>query len=658
MKKTIPLDYLTHIARRSDSEPSAEGAAVTWRGVLVGCGLCALIAIGAPYSRQIIKGTALALTSATPVAFFLLFVLLLSLHLFLGWCRRSWAFTRGELITVFTMMTVAAAIPTKGVVGMLLPIITGTFYYSAPENKWAEEIHPLLPRWILVDDIQAVKSFYEGGESIPWEHWLSPLAAWLAFYAAFYLTLICLSTILRRQWVEHERLAYPLVQAPLAMIGQEEDGSLLKPFFRNWIMWIGFAIPFFCNSLIALHHYFPEIATPSLSATVQPFDGARLLRLSINFLILGLGYFINLGIGFSLWFFYLVSYLQDAIFGYMGIYSNADLGHWSYPIRGHQMMGAMTILLVAVLWTGRSHLKTVFRRAWDGVEDIDDRNEIMSFRSAVIGVGIGLAGMWLWLWQTGIPAWIAPIVLTVGLVIFIALARIIAETGLPIVKPTMVPTGFTLSSVGSSALGPQGTVALGYTMVWGGDLLVFMMAPLVNGLRLGSALKSGQRRLLWAIATAMLLTWILSLWYTLYLAYHHGSINMQISTQYATEPSRLAARHLLEPTAPSLSGWLWTGSGGLFMGLLLTARRYLLWWPLHPLGFVVGFGRVMEGIWFSLFLIWLTKGFILRLGGAATYRKMQPFFLGMALGQIGVGGVWLVIDGFTGTVGNRIPLYY
>ena len=245
------------------------------------------------------------------------------------------------------MMTVAAAIPTKGVVGMLLPIITGTFYYSAPENKWAEEIHPLLPRWILVDDIQAVKSFYEGGESIPWEHWLSPLAAWLAFYAAFYLTLICLSTILRRQWVEHERLAYPLVQAPLAMIGQEEDGSLLKPFFRNWIMWIGFAIPFFCNTLIALHHYFPEIATPSLGVTVQPFDGGKLLRLSINFLILGLGYFINLGIGFSLWFFYLASYLQDAIFGYMGVYGNADLGHWSYPIRGHQMMGAMTILLVA-----------------------------------------------------------------------------------------------------------------------------------------------------------------------------------------------------------------------------------------------------------------------------------------------------------------------
>ena len=659
MKAGIPPDYRAYLSRRSTTAPAdSGGASVTWRGVLVGCLLCALIAVGAPYGRQIVKGTALALTSATPAALFLLFVLLLTGHLLLGWCRRRWAFSRGELITAFTMMTVAAAIPTKGVVGMLLPIITGTFYHASPENKWAAQVHPLLARWILVDDVEAVRGFYEGGADIPWEHWLPPLAAWLAFYLAFYLTLICLSTILRRQWVDHERLAYPLVQAPLAMIDEGGEDGLLKPFFRNWIMWAGFAIPFFLSSLVALHHYFPQLAAPALTTAVQLLDGGRSLRLSINFLILGLAYFINLNISLSLWLFYLVSYFQDALFGSMGIHSNADLGHWSYPIRGHQMMGAIAVLLGAVLWTGRGHFKAVLRRAWDGAAAVDDRGEIMPFRAAVVGCAVGLAGLWIWLWQTGIPAWIAPIILAVGLTIFVVLARIIAETGLPIVKPTMIPAGFTLSGVGSSALGPQGTVALGYTMVWCGDLLVFMMAPLVNGLRLGSELKSGQRRLFWALAAAMLLTWVLSLWYTLYLAYRHGSINMYISTHYATEPSRLAARHLLDPTGPSLSGWLWTGGGGLVMGLLLAARRYLLWWPLHPLGFVVSFGRVMEGIWFTVFLAWLAKRFILRLGGAAAYRKMQPFFLGIALGHICAGGVWLVIDGLTGTVGNRIPLYY
>jgi len=232
--------------------------------------LCAIIAVGAPYARQIVKGTALALTSATPVAFFLLFVLLLTLHLLLGRCRRKWAFTRGELITIFTMMTVAAAIPTKGVVSMLLPIITGFLYYASPENQWAVQVHPLLPRWILVDDAQAVTDFYEGGTTIPWAHWLPPLAAWFAFYVALYLTLLCISAILRRQWVDYERLAYPLAQAPLAMIDEGTEDRLLKPFFRNWVMWIGFSIPFLLTSLGALHHYFPQVAIPGFSTAVQP----------------------------------------------------------------------------------------------------------------------------------------------------------------------------------------------------------------------------------------------------------------------------------------------------------------------------------------------------------------------------------------------------
>ena len=94
------------------------------------------------------------------------------------------------------------------------------------------------------------------------------------------------------------------------------------------------------------------------------------------------------------------------------------------------------------------------------------------------------------------------------------------------------------------------------------------------------------------------------------------------------------------------------------MMLLLWARTKLFWWPLHPLGFVVSHGRVMDGIWFTIFAAWLIKVLILKYGGVAAYRKISPFFLGMVLGPIAAGGCWLLVDGFAGTVGNRIPLYY
>ena len=97
--------------------------------------------------------------------------------------------------------------------------------------------------------------------------------------------------------------------------------------------------------------------------------------------------------------------------------------------------------------------------------------------------------------------------------------------------------------------------------------------------------------------------------------------------------------------------------GGLFMGLLLIARQQLLWWPLHPLGFLVSHGRVMDGIWSTIFLAWFFKIIVLKYGGVGLYRQTQPFFLGLALGHITIGGIWLVIDGFTGMEGNRIPLY-
>ena len=635
---------------------------VTVRGILIGCVLCAIIAIGAPYGRQLIKGTSLALTSATPAAFFLFFVLLLTLHLILGWCRRSWALKRGELITVFMMMMVACAIPTKGVNGLLLPMITGTFYYATPENDWVNQIHPLLPHWILVTDTQAIKEFYEGARSqggIPWIHWLKPLGAWLLLYGSLYLALTSICVILRRQWVQHERLVYPLMQVPLAMMDDDRQSSLLKPFFRKSTMWTGFAIPVVFMSVFALHNYFPWIPQIVLRAPIDIFPDSITLNFGINFLMLGFGYFINANIAFSLWVFYLLHQIQEGLMLHYGLHSTqAVLGWWTEPGMGHQMMGALIILVLSSLWVGRPHFKRVLQKAWRRDAPVDDSDEIMSYRAAVCGTVIGIAGMWLWLWQTGIPAWIVPVFLFAGLVIFVGLARVISETGLPIFKANMIPAGFAVSNVGVPALGLKGMVATGYTMVWCGDLLVFMMAPLANGLYLSSEVKSGQRRLSWALVLAMTIALVLSVWFTIYLAYRYGSMNLLISEHYATEPSRFALEKITNPTGPSLSGYLWMTGGGLVMGLLLIARHQFLWWPFHPLGFLVSHGRVMDGIWSTIFLAWLCKVLVLKYGGVHLYRRLQPFFLGLALGHITIGGIWLLIDGFTGMEGNRIPLYY
>jgi hypothetical protein len=56
----------------------------------------------------------------------------------------------------------------------------------------------------------------------------------------------------------------------------------------------------------------------------------------------------------------------------------------------------------------------------------------------------------------------------------------------------------------------------------------------------------------------------------------------------------------------------------------------------------------------SIFIAWMIKSAVLRYGGPRWYRKTLPFFLGMILGQYISGGMWIIIDGFTGMTDNYL----
>lgn len=637
--------------------------AVTPRAFLMGIVLCILIAVAIPYGSMIVQGTRMGLSSCTPAAFFLLFLWLAIPQVILGLLHRRWMLNQGELITIYIMMLVATAIPTRGFTGMLLPMITGAYYYATPENNWATELHPYLPDWMAVKDPDGIKTFYEGflhEEAIPWDIWIGPVLRWLVFMGAFYLVILCMMVILRRQWVDHERLVYPLTQTPLAMI--RDGDSIIKPFFKHPLVWVGFALPFLFNAVNALHRYYHFIPPFGTGVTVALFRHTIPLRVRINFLMFGFAYFINAGLAFSLWFFYLIRITQQGVFSILGIGNPEELGPWTdsgdvLPIFGHQMTGAIFVFVAFGLWMARSHLSRVIAACRD--PSMDDSQEILSYRAAVLGMIGGLLVMGIWLYKSGLPFWVIPLVLLSAFVTFIALTRVIAEAGLPTVTPAMIPAGFVVSGFGSSALGQTGMIALGYTFVWAGDHLVFMMAPVANALKLSGEAPGRRRALFWAIAIGMAISLVVSIAFMLILGYTYGALNLhpQYFTGFARYPSSFAAAKLATPSGPNAGGWLWTTFGGTVMALLMVAQHRLLWWPLHPIGFLVSSGWAMNNVWFSVFLAWLIKAIVLKYGGPKLYRQTRPFFLGVILGQFVSGGIWLIIDAFTGMTGNVIPVY-
>ena len=644
----------------------ANSSKIRFHAMLVGMLLCGLIAVGLPYGEFVIQGTRLGLSSSTPAAFFLLFVFIALVHPLLGLVRRPWIFTRAELILVTVMMMLATAIPSRGFTGMALAIISGVFYYASPENGWAEQLIPYIPTWMTPHNAEAIKEFYEGlpqGQSVPWAVWFQPLAWWLLFMGAFYTVVICSMVIMRRQWVEHERLLYPLAQVPLSMIEDSEPSSRIKPFLKNPVIWAGFAVPFLFNTVNALSHYYEFVPQADLRYSFMVARNTVEIVIRLNYLMLGLAYFINTGISFSLWVFFLLAKSQEAACSILGIYSAEQLDEFSNtgPTTGmlsHQSMGAMIVLVLLGLWMARSHLWTVWKSVWQrGV--ISDLDELMSYRAAVIGLGAGLGLMAVWLWRTGMPGWVALLFLFGAFIIFIALTRVIVEAGLSSAVEGLSGAGFVVSGVGSSALGPAGVIAMGYTLAWAGDLLVFMMAPCAYGIRMLYGLRSSPKRLLGMMIAALAIGLGGSIYTTLKLGYQYGALNLhqQYFFGFAQEPFRFASRLIDTPVGPHWPGWGWNGVGAAIMTSLMVARQRLLWWPLHPIGYVVGGTWIMHSVWFSIFLAWVIKATVLKYAGPRGYRITRGFFLGMILGQFVVGGFWLVVDGITGMRGNVIRMY-
>ena len=187
------------------------------------------------------------------------------------------------------------------------------------------------------------------------------------------------------------------------------------------------------------------------------------------------------------------------------------------------------------------------------------------------------------------------------------------------------------------------------------------MAACANALKLESESSVGKnkRPLFWAMAVALVVSLAASNWYLLVQAYEHGGINLNQMFFLRTNqgPFNAASVWINAATGVNWQGWLCTSLGGAFMLLLMLARNFLLWWPLHPIGFPIATTWVAGQIWCSIFLIWGFKSAVLKLGGPRAYRRLQPFFLGLILGNVVAGGLWFAIDGYTGMQGNVLVYF-
>jgi len=640
------------------------GTHLTFRSLIIGVVSALAICIILPYGELVLTEVYLGASHLPPIALggFLLIMGITRLpHRRLA---RALRLSPQELILVYVMMIVAAILSSFGLTEQLLAPLMGVNYFATPENRYAEiffpHINPALVPWDPHGPAQqpVAAKFYLGlqpGEHVPWGAWVRPLISWSVLALLLFWTMMCTGAILRRQWIERDRLTFPLVQLPLELVRGEVRGPRL--------LIIGFAIPFVIHSINGLHALFPAVPAVRLTAEIQewlnvwPWTAMWWTPFTGSFAAIGFAFLLPADVSFSFWFFFLFTRAEDVVAAMMGLVPRKMP---VFPTRidvGYQGMGAFFVLAGYLAWTSRAHLRAVVSAAF-GKRRQDDADEPLPFRIAFWGLVGGLVGTIIWCWWAGLDLGLAALLMIVFLLVITPMiARTVSEAGLPMIQGVFRPEDtITLFAPAASVGLPNMATLAALDTVFLRDQRGALLPSVMDGLCLAEGVRLNRRSLFLAMGIAIILTMVASYIVQLHLIYQRGAVTLRYWFMM-NNPTLHYNHYVAVAAAKARFDWLapiafLIGAG---ITLILVRTRALLWWfPFHPLGYAMRGSWSMIVLWFPFLVGWFFKALVMRWGGRKLYAVTRPIALGLVLGEFVAAIVWTIVSSLAGVPGPPV----
>lgn len=657
-----------------DDRAAAPATAPTARSVAFGLIAGTLICLFTPYNDLAMLNTPLVGNSLPLGATFVTFAFITTVNAALHRWRPRRAWSGYEVALAFALMMVMGSMASNGLMRYLLPNLAVPFRTAVDTASYRDVIASLgLKSWVFptfttpgrVGDPVAVGFFdgWQGTSTPPYAAWVTPFFAWAIFIGGLACTLICLSTIVLRQWRDNEHLTFPLATVQLALLEPPERGRAWNRLLRSRGFWVAFVAVFLLHLNNGLAVYFPKYVPaiprsfdfiPVLTERPWNFCDGGFLKNWVYFSLIGVTYFLSMPVAFSLWASVVILQIYKMILG-------TQTGDGSVPGLGDQRFGVAIAMLLAIAWLGRRQWALVVRQGLRGPRDGEPRGDYLSYRAAFWGVVGGIAVMVGWLAAAGTSVVGALVIVLTLLCAFILVTRVVAETGL--LHPGMPVSAIRPFELANGFGGPRVSLDTFYA----GALLqatfydhretlpVYATHGLKNLDALrddtghDSAARAGRRVIAW-IAVALVLAYAASFWSSLWTHYHYSATldarpNSPIDGWGTRDNPRA---QLIDPAVSHQAATVTAThdrAANLTLGFgaavaLTTLRLY--GWPLHPVGYLIAGLAPSFYFWFSIFLGWLAKFVVLRLGGASLYERGKPIFVGMILGETGAAAAWLI----------------
>jgi hypothetical protein len=640
-------------------EDLGRAGGVSRRAVVTGLVLIVLLAVAAFYG-ELLYGATYMFASGVPAMAPLTVLFLLAaaspfVHRFVGW-----QLGRRELLAVYGMVLVAAPLVTHGILAWMLPIGIMQQYLARAIPEWETTFLPYVPAWFCPTDPAAVEAFFVGHAAVPWSLWLVPLAAWSSFLLALFLSTLFLMVLLRRQWVTHERLAFPLAQVPLEMVREKgEDRIARLP--GAWVFWIGFLISFGLTFASRLSGIFPAIPNIPLGGVtlmqwqkVGPLAGLGAFELYLVPWMIAVAYLIPKELSFSCWFFWLIRVGLTVAAIAAGATPRRPEEWWdsTFPAPTYQGGGAVLAVAVWALWVGRRHVARALRTAFGRGTPAGDAEEPLAYRWALIGFAVSFGYLVYFCWAAGARVLVGAAIVGLIVVHYVVWARLRAETGLGFIPFPLTVNSMMIVPFGSAVLRPREIVTL-MTMRWAyfpgfGESFEVCTGNSLEVFKISDAGRVSSRPLLAAMLGGFLLSLAVGVYVVMSGMYHYGYFQTRASSSgWLTHQLRAVGTSIFTAlTTPSqfdLNGTIAMCAGAAVVVTLGMMRLRFWWWPLHPVGYLAAHCWGMH--WYSqaFFIGWVLKSLAVRYGGLQLYRRTVPMAIGLIVGDMVNDMVWVIV---------------
>lgn len=639
---------------------------ITFRSVVLGLALTVVHTVWLIYEELTLRhiGTPSIFTLVQTVVG-ILFALMV-VNSLLHRVRPAWMFTPAEFMVIFVMTTLGAIITSVKLLHYLFPTVLWPSFmpHQAAGPETAAALAPILaPR-----DPRLVRDFFVGTRDF-WGFfrpetlgpWLLPMLFWAAFFFLLLWTMLCLASIVRRPWLDQERLPFPIIDLPTAMARQ----GTVHELFRSRLLALGFWLTaglLSANYLGSLAPIVPrvrlaeyDIASPYL--TSGPWAAITPLITVWWPLAIGLCYLIPLDVSFSCIFFFVAIRLMTVGVTALG-WRDAGSVHTTnqFPYLTNAAEGAWLGMFVIIVWQARPFLRTVFEAIRERAPIPGDESEAIPYRKALLGAALGYGALVAMGTLVGMRLPVAMLAFALYFLAIVVLTRMYSQISMPLFCMALFSfTEWTTNFVGTARLTKAEAATLTTFYWFDRTYEQIPMGHQLEAFAMADRLRESKRRMVRVILLASAVSIVLGIVTLLQIFYDRGAASARVSgdstwlagyawsryTNWVSSPRELEAAPLAR-----------AGVSAAVVILLSYARNLWIGFPLHPVGYLFTTSYALEwGMWNVIFVTWLIKALVVRFGGLRAYRQSVPFFLGLALGDAVTHFVWGIGLSLTGATG-------